>query len=176
VAALHVTGENDPWILLDDLAVVYMAERPVVVTLSCEVIDSAGCVLVVAVAAVQRRVQQSDVEEVPAGRGIAESEVVGDVPPRGTLTVHRQPDPLVEDGLGLVDVEHVNVVRQPQLVRHRVMGIVVPGDDVDGEPSTNCDRASALGLTVFVASIHLHLMIVRLYIRGAATSLSRRDS
>ena len=71
MAPLDATREHDTGILADHLALVNMTQSPVVVALLPEVVQGAGCVGRVALAAVQTGVHQADVESFGLGQGKA---------------------------------------------------------------------------------------------------------
>ncbi len=130
-AALEIAGKHHVRMLSQHFGAVHMAERPVVVALGGELVERAGRIVRVPVAAAKRGMQQADVEQAAGRLGIAGHQIIGDVAPRIAHAVQGHVQPVDCPGFGGLVREHLYVVRQRQAARHLVLGVVVAVDQID---------------------------------------------
>ena len=100
VAALQVAGEDDPGVFGQFLALVDVAERPVVVAVGFQARQVAGGVAGVGGIALGGGVQQADVEQVVVRWRIGPGQVVGFVRVGEALAVDGDPDRVEADRCG----------------------------------------------------------------------------
>ena len=80
VAPLYIARKNNPGIFADNLTIMDMAQRPVLVPLGTQAIDSARRVGFMARLAVQTGVQETDIEQVWIGLRIPTGQVFRNFP------------------------------------------------------------------------------------------------
>src|SRR6478609_2205847 len=90
VSALQIARKHHPWSLGQDLPLMYVTQRPVVVTVAQESVERTGSIAGVPGAAVERRVQQTKVEQPRQWSRVASTQVLLHVTHRVALTMKGQ--------------------------------------------------------------------------------------
>src|SRR6185437_16864536 len=98
VAALRVAREQDPRIAAEDFPLMHMAKRPIVVAVIAQLGDGAWGIVVVPFTAVDRCVQQADIEMTGDMGRIGQRDIIGDRTGAEALAVDADIEPPESDG------------------------------------------------------------------------------
>ncbi|EKD34352.1 MAG: hypothetical protein ACD_75C02376G0001, partial [uncultured bacterium] len=134
MTALNIAGKDDPGILRHDFPLMDMAQSPVVVALSPEIVHRAGGIFLMARAAGERSVEQSDIDTAGHSRRVACGKILGHRSGRITLAMDNHSQIVKPDRLGLLGCKKRHILRQGQVSGDLAGGIVVAGDDEDPDP------------------------------------------
>ena len=127
--SLDISRKNDPWIFADDLTLMHMPQRPVVIAPGAQAIDCAGRIRLMPRLAVETGMQQPDIEELRITLRIALGEILCDCPCRKTLAVDGDTRIIQDDRFRLARGEQRDVTRQTQTLCYLAGGIMVAGND-----------------------------------------------
>ena len=131
--ALHVAGEHDRRLAGKNLASVNMTQGPVVIASKSKFLERAGGIPLVAVHAAHAGVEQADVDVADLGRRIGGGQVLRDGGLGEALPVDGHAQVLELHSLGTFVGQDADIFRQSQRSCHLVGGVVVAGDDEDGD-------------------------------------------
>ena len=139
-AALEIARIDDEGIAAQDLVIMHMAERPIVITARREILDGARRVGVVRRPAGAGGVQHADVE--PAGnRGrVGERVIFGDDPVREAAAMQHDLEVVEPEALGRAARKFAHIRRQGDALRHHAFGVVIALEEEDA----GCRRDRAL--------------------------------
>ena len=129
VTPLQVTREHDVRSVRDHLALVHVAQRPVVIPLTDEGLEATRGVVLVPFAPPERRMQKADVERAAHRCGVRAREIGGDRFGRKTLPMHAYAECRELERLGRMHGEVVHVVGILQMTRDLAFGVVVAAQE-----------------------------------------------
>lgn len=136
MASLNVSRKDDVWIAAENLPIMHVPKRPVLVTLVLECVKGARRVVGMPRDAGQIRVQHSDIERISNRRRIVCRQIVGDF--RRGEALSMDGDGQVQDisakRLWLVGAKDVHIRRRTKLLDQLAGGIMIAVDKINVDP------------------------------------------
>lgn len=132
-AALEIAGEDHQRIFGDNLEIMNMAERPVVVAARAQVLDRARRIGRVRLAAGERGVQHADIKPALFRPRIGERQVFDGRTFGKALAVQRHLQMVQPEAARLVDRELADILRQGDRLGDDAFGVVIALQQEDGD-------------------------------------------
>src|SRR5205823_597250 len=131
MATLDISRVDDIWITTQNLPVVDVAQRPILIALVLERLQRAWRIVRVLGSAGQIGMQHADIEPMWNSGRITCRQIFGDLRSGEALTVKGNFQGLDAEGLRLVGFENVDVRRWPKLLDQLARRVVVPIKKID---------------------------------------------
>ena len=134
VAALQISRKDDVRAFVQDLALMDMAQRPIVVARIHQIGKGAGRVVRMPALAAEAGVQDPDVEIAGERRRVGLGEVLIDVAPGKALAMQRDRKVGMVESLGRFGAKGLHVAGQREVAGDLALGVVVAVQQIDRDP------------------------------------------
>ena len=134
MAALQIAGKINVLFVTESLALMDMAQGPIVVAFEPQIVERARGVAFVPFAPRAASMQQTNIEMAGRGLGVGQGEIVHHGGRGEALPVHRDAEILELAAFRSFGRKLNNIVRQLQRAGHAVGRVVISGNQQDGDP------------------------------------------